>query len=59
MEKDTIIMVPVHSSDFKKLNEFAEGPWILRDLENASNIRETRRRLLAEHNRKLLKQTKK
>ena len=39
LEKDKVIMVPVHVDDFKKLNEFAESAWVCRDLENSSAIK--------------------
>ena len=48
VEKDTIIMVPVHSEDFKKINEFSEAAWIMRDPANQDRIKETRKRLLQE-----------
>jgi len=62
MEKEPIIMVPVHADDFKKLNEFAEAAWLMREVtadpRNADrikeNIKETRRKLLSQHNTKLL-----
>ena len=62
MEKDPIIMVPVHADDFKKLNEFAESAWIMREVTanpaNAESIRgtikETRRKLLHQVQRKSL-----
>lgn len=54
MEKDQIIMVPVHADDFKKLNEFAESSWVMRDRENEAGIKETRRRLLQKHNHELI-----
>jgi len=67
MEKDPIIMVPVHADDFKKLNEFAESAWIMREVTanpaNAESIRgtikETRRKLLHQHNTKLLEKLEK
>lgn len=63
LEKETIIMVPVHADDFKKLNEFAESAWVMREItadpKNADrikeNIKEKRRKLLSQHNDKLLK----
>jgi len=63
LEKEPIIMVPVHADDFKKLNEFAESAWVMREVtadpRNADrikeNIKETRRKLLSQHNDKLLK----
>jgi len=58
MDKDsTIIMVPVHSDDFKKLNEFAEAAWVCRDPGNADQIREHRVHLLRKHNNQLIKKT--
>jgi len=55
MEKEQIIMVPVHADDFKKLNEFAESAWVMRDKDNEAGIKETRRRLLQKHNQELIK----
>eukprot|EP00092_Neocalanus_flemingeri_P014191 GFUD01015311.1.p1 GENE.GFUD01015311.1~~GFUD01015311.1.p1 ORF type:complete len:525 (+),score=111.78 GFUD01015311.1:61-1635(+) len=63
LEKEPIIMVPVHADDFKKLNEFAEAAWVMREVtkdpRNADSIKdsikETRRRLLHKHNSQLLK----
>lgn len=67
LEKEPIIMVPVHADDFKKLNEFAEAAWVMREVtadpRNADsikeNIKETRRRLLSQHNTKLLEKLEK
>ena len=39
-------MLQVHADDFKKLNEFAESAWVMRDKDNEAGIKETRRRLL-------------
>ena len=39
LEKDNVIMVPVHVNDFKKLNNFAEAAWVCRDLENSTAIK--------------------
>merc|ERR1712013_133715 len=58
LEKEPIIMVPVHADDFKKLNEFAESAWVMREItadpRNADrikeNIKETRRKLLSQVN---------
>jgi len=55
LEKDKVIMVPVHVDDFKKLNEFAEAAWVCRDLENSTAIKEKRRQLLEAHNRDLIR----
>ena len=37
-------MVPVHADDFKKLNEFAESAWVMREVtadpRNADRIKE-------------------
>ena len=71
LEKEKVIMVPVHVDDFKKLNEFAEAAWVCRDLENSSAIKvkhpklhsfflensfqERRRQLLEAHNRDLIR----
>ena len=54
LEKDPVIMVPVHVDDFKKLNEFAESAWVQREVTKTpgqaeklmNNIKDTRRRLL-------------
>ena len=54
LEKDPVIMVPVHVDDFKKLNEFAESAWVQREVTKSpgqaeklmNNIKDTRRRLL-------------
>ena len=62
LEKEPIIMVPVHADDFKKLNEFAESAWVMREVtadpRNADrikeNIKETRRKLLSQVNNILL-----
>ena len=55
MEKEKVIMVPVHVDDFKKMNEFAEAAWVCRDLANSAAIKERRRQLLEEHNRDLIR----
>jgi len=55
MDKDKIIMLPVHADDFKKLNEFCESAWCAREPQNADQIKETRRRLLEKHNADLIK----
>ena len=54
VEKDKVVMVPVHVDDFKKLNEFAEAAWVCRDIENAAEIKEKRRLLLKQHNKEIL-----
>jgi len=59
LEKEPIVMVPVHADDFKKLNEFAEAAWVMRDPGNADSIKETRRKLLHQHNTQLLKKLEK
>jgi len=67
LEKDPVIMVPVHVDDFKKLNEFAESAWVQREVTKTpgqaeklmNNIKDTRRRLLNQHNRDLLKRIEK
>ena len=52
-------MIPVHVDDFKKLNEFAESTWIMRDPANQAQIQETRKRLLQKHNSELLRKLEK
>ena len=59
MEKEPVIMIPVHVDDFKKLNEFAESAWIMRDPANQAQIQETRKRLLQKHNSELLSKLEK
>jgi len=56
---DTVIMVPVHSEDYKKLNEFAEAAWICRDPGRADAIKEKHCNLLVQHNHDLLKKLEK
>jgi hypothetical protein len=51
LDKEPVIMVPVHCDDFKKLNEFAEAAWICRDPGNNVAIKEKRRQLLENHNK--------
>jgi len=57
--REPIILVPVHADDFKKINEFAEAAWVMRDRANEKKIKETRRKLLQEHNSQLLKEIEK
>jgi len=54
MDPPTIIMVPVHCNDFKKINEFSESAWICRDPQNQDEIKETRKKLLEKHNQEIL-----
>ena len=56
--KDRIVMVPVSSLDFKKLNEFAEATMIQRNPEKAEQIREMRRQKLQEHNQEIINESK-
>ena len=56
--KDRIVMVPVSSLDFKKLNEFAEATMIQRNPEKAAQIREMRRKKLQEHNQEIINESK-
>merc|ERR1712043_159580 len=53
IDKDGIeemIMVPVAKSDWLKLNEFAEGAMIARNVSKASEIKHQRKVLLVKHN---------
>jgi len=52
---ESVIMIPVHVDDFKKMNEFAEAAWVMRDRANEDAIKERRRQLLEEHNRDLIR----
>ena len=56
--KDRIVMVPISSVDFKKLNEFAEATMIQRNPEKAEQIREMRRQKLQEHNQEIINESK-
>ena len=50
-EKDQrIIMVPVATSDFGKLNEIAESLMVVKNLQRAEQIKELRKKLLHDHN---------
>ena len=49
-EKDQIIMMPVATSDFLKLNEIAESLMVVKDLQQAEQIKELRNKLLHVHN---------
>jgi len=50
-----VILMPVHTDDFVKLNEIAESLWVCREPGNADQIRATRRRLLRKHNAEALR----
>merc|ERR1719222_132004 len=53
-DKGVIIMVPVHSDDFRKINELVESAWICREPDKKQDIKDTRLRLLQEHNTEIL-----
>ena len=50
-----VILMPVHTDDFVKMNEIAESLWVCREPANADQIRATRRRLLRKHNAEALR----
>jgi len=47
---EEMIMVPVAKADWIKLNEFAEGAMIARNVAKASEIKHQRKKLLLKHN---------
>jgi len=53
-DNGVIIMVPVHSDDFRKINELVESAWICREPDKKQDIKDTRLRLLQEHNTEIL-----
>ena len=50
LEKDQYIMIPVATCDFAKLNEIAESLMVMKNLQQAEEIKQFRNKLLHVHN---------
>ena len=50
VEKNQIIMIPVAKCDFAKLNEIAESMMVVKNLQQAEQIKQFRNKLLHVHN---------
>ena len=55
---DDMILVPVARANFENVNQIAEALMIAKDPSKAQEIKETRRRLLMEHNPNTFKRRK-